>query len=257
MHDQDFNRLALSGRTALITGGASGIGRATALLMAKRGADIVVLDADTDGLSDLEAEFSDGQSKLIARAGDVTREADIARAFDAAADRDMVIDILVNNAGTGARMPATELDTDTWSRVVDVNLTAAFVLSREFAKRLDRPGAIINVASIMGVVGNQLYPNASYHASKGGLVNLTRALAAEWASKSIRVNAVLPTFAATGLTTALLSSNSLREEILAKTPLGCLAEADDIAEAIAFLASDAARMITGTALPVDGGWTAV
>ncbi len=262
MHDQDFNRLALSGRTALVTGGASGIGRATALLMAKRGADIVVLDADTDGLRGLEAAFSDTGNTVIARAGDVTREADIARAFDAAADRGMVIDILVNNAGTGARMPATELDTDTWSRVVDVNLTAAFVLSREFAKRLDRPGAvipgaIINVASIMGVVGNQLYPNVSYHASKGGLVNLTRALAAEWASKSIRVNAVLPTFAETGLTTALLSSNSLREDILAKTPLGCLAEADDIAEAIAFLASDAARMITGTALPVDGGWTAV
>ena len=257
MREQDFNRLDLSGRTALITGGASGIGRATALLMAGRGADIVVLDADANGLADLEAAFSGNDSTLVRVTGDVTRDADIAKAFDTANDRDMVVDSLVNNAGIGARMPATELDTETWSHVVDVNLTAAFALSREFAKRLDRPGTIVNVASMMGVLGNQLYPNAAYNASKGGLVNLTRTLAAEWAPRSIRVNAVLPTFAETGLTTKLLSSDSLREKILARTPLGCLADPEDIAEAIAFLASDAARMITGAALPVDGGWTAV
>lgn len=254
-----MEKLSFTGRTALITGGAGGIGRATALVCARRGADIVVLDTNAEALSQLAGDLADAPGTILTYTADVSVEADIRSVFEDARAKTGRIDILVNNVGIGARTPATEIDTETWSRVMDVNLTSAFVCSREFARQCapERGGAIVNIASIMGMVGNPLYPNIAYHASKGGLVNMTRALAAEWAAKNIRVNAVLPSFVETALTRPLLSENAMRRDILDRTPQHRFAEPEDIAEAVAFLASDAAKMITGALLPVDGGWLAV
>lgn len=119
-----------------------------------------------------------------------------------------------------------------------------------------RSGCIVNVASIMGLVGNGLYPNPAYHASKGALINLTRALAIEWAPHNLRVNAVAPCFVETPLTEKLLADREMQEQIIARTPLGRLATPEDVAAAILFLASDAAAMVTGHVLAVDGGWLA-
>src|SRR5690606_34538367 len=147
---------------------------------------------------------------------------------------------------------------ETWDAVLQVNLSGAFHCARAAAPLMAAAGggAVVNVASIMGLVGGGLYPNAAYHASKGGLVNLTRALALEWADQGIRVNAVAPTFARTALTGRLLAEAGMEQVICGLTPMGRLVEPMEVATAIAFLASPAAAMITGVTLPVDGGWLA-
>ena len=155
-------------------------------------------------------------------------------------------------------MEATELPLERWQEVLNVNLTGTFLCSREAAKTmLERgKGSIVSVASIMGLIGGGVYPNPAYQASKGGVVNLTRSLALDWASRGIRVNVVAPAFVRTPLTQSLLEEDGMEEKLLARTPLGRLVETYEVADAIHFLASDAAAMITGHTLPVDGGWVA-
>jgi len=172
------------------------------------------------------------------------------------------LDILVNNAGMAIRKPATEVPLADWQKVIDLNLTALFVCSRVAARYMRQPrrdapagGAIVNLASIMGLSGG-IFPNSSYQASKGGVVNLTRALALEWAGDRIRVNAVAPTFVNTDFTAQIFNNPDVLEKVEAHTPLGVLPEVDDIAAAILFLASPAARCITGVVLPVDSGYLA-
>ena len=155
-------------------------------------------------------------------------------------------------------MEATELPLELWQEVLNINLTGTFLCSREAAKmRLEQgKGSIVNVASIMGLIGGGVYPNPAYQASKGGVVNLTRSLALDWASRCIRVNAVAPTFVRTPLTQSLLAEDGMEEKLLVRTPLGRIVETYEVADAIRFLVSDAAAMITGHILPVDGGWVA-
>jgi NAD(P)-dependent dehydrogenase (short-subunit alcohol dehydrogenase family) len=167
------------------------------------------------------------------------------------------IDILVNNAGRANRKPATELSRSEWDQVIDLNLTSVFLCSRTAMPCMKRRGggAIVNLASIMGFSGG-IFPNASYQASKGAVVNLTRALALEWAADNIRVNAVAPTFVRTDLTTPIFASADLTSRVMQHTPLGRLPEPDEIASAILYLCSPAARCITGITLPVDSGFLA-
>ena len=168
------------------------------------------------------------------------------------------IDVLVNNAGIGARVPTLELTTERYRQVMAVGLEGALFCAREVGRTMleTHRGAIVNVASIMGLVGGAHYPNLAYHAAKGALVNLTRGLACEWAAAGIRVNAVAPTFARTRLTEALLANHEIERKLLEDTPMGRFVDPEEVASAILFLASDAASMITGAILPVDGGWTA-
>lgn len=247
--------LDFTGRLAVVTGGAKGIGLATARLLLAQGARVTVVDLDRSALERLR----DKSPALQVSQADVAQEAEVRSVFDALAAAGTPADILVNNVGTGARTPSVELEAEAWSRVLAVNLTSAFLCSRGFARQAEpeRGGAIVNVASIMGLVGNDLYPNLAYHASKGGLVTMTRALAVEWAPLKIRVNAVAPTFVETELTGRLLADREMRQAVLRKTPMGRLAEPEDVANAIVYLASDAARLVTGTILPVDGGWLAL
>lgn len=250
--------LRLDGRIALVTGGAQGIGAATCRLLSRAGATLLIADLDEAAAEAAAAALAGEGLRAEAQRLDAADHDDIERLFAALAERGLALDILVNNAGTGARKASEELAAEQWRRVLDLNLDGAFYAC-QCAARMMLPkgrGAIVNVASIMGLAGNSLYPNAAYHASKGGLVNLTRALATEWGSRGLRVNAVAPTFARTALTERLLSDNQLASSILDRTPMGRLVEPDEVAAAILFLASDAAAMITGHTLPVDGGWMA-
>ena len=244
------DRYHLDGRSALITGAGRGIGAATARELAGLGARVIVTDLELAAAREVAEDLTAAE----ARALDITDEASLAAAF-AALDG---LDILVANAGIGARMPAEEMPVETWNKVLAMNLTGTFQCCQAAAKLMfaGGGGAIVMVGSIMGLVGGGLYPNAAYQTSKGGLVNMTRTLALEWAGRGIRVNAVAPTFARTSLTTQLLSDQAMAKTIIDNTPLGRLVEPEEVAAAIAFLASDAATMITGVTLPVDGGWTA-
>lgn len=223
----------LKDRTAVVTGGAKGIGAATAKLLREAGARVEVLDLSTGC--------------------DVTDEAEVKNAF-AGIGR---LDILVNNAGRAIRKSAVEVAKEDWDAVIELNLTALFLCSRLAHPYMKKRGggAIVNLASIMGLSGG-IYPNASYQASKGGVVNLTRALALEWAPDNIRVNAVAPTYVRTDLTVPIFSNPEVLKTVMAHTPLGRFPEPRDIALAILFLASDAARCVTGVTLPVDSGYLA-
>ena len=236
-----MNLLDLGGQVAVVTGGAKGIGAATARMLERAGARVVVFDVlETGGVS-----------------VDVTNETRVREAFSRVVAELGGIDILINNAGRAARKPAADLTLDEWQEVMNVNLTATFICSRTAHPYMQERGggSIVNVASIMGLSGG-LFPNASYQASKGGVVNLTRALALEWAPDNIRVNAVAPTYVKTDLTAPIFSNPDLLNTVMQHTPLGRLPDADDIAAAILFLCSAAARCITGIVLPVDSGYLA-
>jgi NAD(P)-dependent dehydrogenase (short-subunit alcohol dehydrogenase family) len=221
----------------VVTGGASGIGAATARLFEECGARVAVLDI-RDGL-------------------DVTDEEAVRKELRRIEGSLGGIDFLVNNAGRAARKPALELSREEWQSVVDLNLTAVFLCSRLAMPHMKRRGggAIVNLASIMGFSGG-IFPNASYQATKGAVVNLTRALALEWAPDNIRVNAVAPTFVRTELTVPIFSNAELEKRVMQHTPLGRLPEPEEIAAAIVYLCTPAARCITGITLPVDSGFLA-
>jgi len=227
----------LSGKVAIVTGGASGIGAAAVRFIQKAGGKAISLD--------------------IATGCDVTDEKAVAQALAEVEKQHGGIDVLVNNAGRAARKPATELAREEWQAVIDLNLTAVFLCSRAAMPYMQKRGggSIVNLASIMGVSGG-IFPNASYQASKGAIVNLTRALALEWAPHNIRVNAVAPTFVRTELTVPIFSNPDTMKRVMHHTPLGRLPEPEEIAAAIVYLCSPAARSITGITLPVDSGFLA-
>ena len=248
----------LDGRVAAITGGASGISRAAADAFAVAGASVAVLDIDAAGADAAAAELAAAGAGASSHHLDVADADGVAAAFAAIEERYGRIDVLVNGAGVAARQPAEDMAVETWDRVIAVNLTGAFLCSREAGRRMlaAGSGSIINIASVMGFVGNPLYPNVAYNTAKGGLVNLTRTLAVEWAARGVRVNGIAPSGVHTPLTTKLLGDPAMAAAFEAVTPIGRIAEVEDMVGALVFLASDASAMVTGHTIAVDGGWLA-
>jgi len=253
--------LDLSGRTALVTGGSRGIGLQMAAALGEMGAKVALTARRQEELDEARAGLEHAGIECLTIAGDLADLAAIPRLVDAALARWGQIDILVNNAGCNWAAPAEDYPADGWRKVMNLNLDAQFFLCREVGKRSMLPrrsGKIVNIASIAGLYGNPPawgMQTIAYNTSKGALVNMTRALAAEWGGHNINVNAICPGFFPSKMTKVTL--DRIGAGVLALTPLGRLGGDEDLKGAVVFLASEASRHVTGQVLAVDGGCTAV
>ncbi|WP_309244191.1 SDR family oxidoreductase [Micromonospora parastrephiae] len=244
----------LSGRTAMVTGARRGIGLAMAEALARAGADIIGVSAQLEPHgSEVERRVRAAGRRFVGIRTDLGDRAAVYRLAEEVTASGPV-DILVNNGGTIARAPAVEHPDEMWDRVLEVNLSSQFVLSREIGRQMvDRGhGKIIFTASLLSFQGGVNVPG--YAAAKSGLAGLTRALANEWAGRGVNVNAIAPGYVATDNTQALRDDPQRNEAILSRIPAGRWGSADDLAGAIVFLAAPASDYVHGTVLAVDGGW---
>jgi NAD(P)-dependent dehydrogenase (short-subunit alcohol dehydrogenase family) len=251
-----LDRFRLDGKTAVVTGASSGIGERIALAFAEAGASVVAVARRFERLSALAVS----EPQIRPWPADLSKQDDCECLIAKILEHTPRIDVLVNSAGISNIARALDETTADFQRVVDLNLTATFVLCREAGRAMigqGAGGAIVNIASVAGMVGSGSLPQAGYAASKAGCVNLTRELAFQWARHGIRVNALAPGWVSTEMTADWLATEKGREAVTRTTPLRRVATVDEIACAALFLASEAGSYVTGAVLAVDGGWTAV
>lgn len=254
---QILDRFKLEGNVALVTGCRRGIGKAIALALAEAGADIIGVSASLEKAgSQVEKEVRARGRQFRGYSCDFSDRKALYRFLESLAVDSPTLDILVNNAGIILRKPAVEHPDEFWDKVLEVNLSAQFVLSREIGKRMVERGRgkIIFVASLLAFQGGILVPG--YAASKGGVAQLTKALANEWAARGVNVNAIAPGYIKTDNTEALRNDEKRAASILARIPAGRWGEPEDLAGAVVFLASAVSDYVHGAIMTVDGGWMA-
>lgn len=249
----------LHGRVAVVTGASSGIGVQFAEILAKQGANVAVLARRKDRLDALVKKLEANGGKALAVKCDVTDIASIKEAANTVIEKFGKVDILVNNAGGASPSSVPEKTSDEdWDHVIELDLNSCFRVAREFGKNmiLNKYGRIINIASMYGLVGGQI-GSLSYHTAKGGVINMTRALAAEWATHNITVNSIGPGFFESELTEEAFSNAEFQQYVTLKCPMGRTGNPGELDSALIFLAADESTYVTGQTIYVDGGWTAV
>jgi NAD(P)-dependent dehydrogenase (short-subunit alcohol dehydrogenase family) len=253
-----LDKFKLGGKTAVVTGAGQGIGLACAEALAEAGARVVIADRDAvvaqKGQASLKAKGYDAEVVIM----DVTDSAAVARVADQLTAQFGKVDILVNNAGIArSETPAETVTDEHWLNVVDVNLNGTFWCCRAFGKHMlaARSGAIVNIGSMSGFIVNKPQEQCYYNASKAAVHHLTKSLAAEWGARGVRVNAVAPTYVETPLNAFVKNNPPMFSAWIGGTPMARLGQVDEVASVVLFLASEAASLMTGSVVVVDGGYT--
>lgn len=249
----------LDGKVAIVTGASSGLGVVFAKTLASVGAKVVIAARRLDRLEELVGKIEAAGGDALAVPCDVTSEDDVDKLVASTVDRYGTVDVLVANAGLADPQPAEDESLELFNRILSINLTGVFLCAQRCSRVMLKQGSgsIVNIASVLGIVGAGQIPQASYTASKGGVVNLTRELAAQWARRGVRVNAIAPGWFHTEMTDEMFNADSGRRWIRGRTPMGRAGEPQELAGALLYLASDASSYVTGQILAVDGGWTVV